>query len=1124
MSNFVHLHTHSEYSPLDGLSTVSEIAQQVVTNGQKAFALTDHGTCSGHPELQKVADQFGVKPIFGIEAYFVHDRNERPNPAPALSSFSSKEEFDLAKEKHKIASTKIKSGYHHLILLAQNEVGLRNIWAMSTEANQSFYYKPRMDWDTLERYSEGVIASTSCLSGPISNPLLEGDETLARSNLARLLQIFDDRLYLEIHTNQLEKQFEVNKALVSLGKEFSIPLLAVVDSHFSTADHQEAHNVWIACQTQKEINDGSELFNEDLDLYIQSEDEVRNNIAYLGESAVDESIKSSGFIADQCTARMFSKKTTPTFSKVGGAQKDAERMIDMCLDVWEQNTMGKRESQAVYLARFEKETKLLIDKKFCGYFLMVADYCQWAKQQGILVGPGRGSGGGSLVAYLMGITAIDPIEADLLFERFLTEGRTSLPDFDVDFPASKKAELHSYIRDRYGDDYVVTVGTHLRLKSKGVVRDIARAMKSSLPENYFLDIEAFSKFVEEAERGTAGLGLPWDELWSIHGDELATYRDKYPKLFEMADILVGRIKTYGKHAAGVVISTDQPLTGMFPLRKGDDEENSQMVAEWDMEALEDQGLIKFDLLTLRNLDTLQETVDLIKDNYGETVDFYKWGSKEFNDTDVWEMISAGQTKGLFQVETQLGTTYAKKMRPQNLAELADLITLVRPGPMNSGLTDLYLKRRSGEIAIEFPDPRLEKVLAKTYGSLLYQEDIMQTCMILGGYDSNEADEVRKILGKKKVEQAEAAGKEFVSRAVANGMSQGDADALWGQMAEFAKYSFNRAHAYGYAILAYWCAWLKYHYPVEFMAGVLSTIDKTRIPEFVKEAQKLGIEVLPPDINQSKSGFRAVNETVRYGIDSVKGIGNSAVEKIVHGQPYASLEDFQERSGANSGVFLLLAKCGAFDLLVSNRRALVKMIEDKKDGLDKRCNFKVEGLNKHNLPCSFDWDSEPVAINPRNGKTLKPKAPPKRCSIACRNYSAPNAGLDLSIEDYSDKEIMDIESTILGSYLSRTPFDAFDPEHRETLKQSAEQSTIATSGCFVVGGVLVRVTKKKTRRGDSMAFCTIETESENLDFAVFPKHWNQYNRVLQEGNLMLAEIEKTDRGATMKSMTPLAVRN
>jgi DNA polymerase-3 subunit alpha len=393
-------------------------------------------------------------------------------------------------------------------------------------------------------------------------------------------------------------------------------------------------------------------------------------------------------------------------------------------------------------------------------------------------------------------------------------------------------------------------------------------------------------------------------------------------------------------------------------------------------------------------------------------------------------------------------------------------------------------------------------------------------MILANYDSNEADGVRKILGKKKVDQVDAAGKEFISRAVENGLGAPQAEALWAQMAEFAKYSFNRAHAYGYAIIAYWCAWLKYYYPVEFLSGVLSTVDKTRIPEFIKEARRLKVSILAPDVNESRSGFRAVGNSVRYGIDSIKGIGPAAVSSIVENQPYTSWEDFQERSGANSGVLLLLAQIGAFDNLVSNRKALVNLLEAQRDGSSKRCVFKSETLNEHNLPCGFDWASEPDAINPRNGKVLKPKAPPKKCTLACRNYQAPEVGLDTSTGNYTTAEIQKIEMDMLGVYLMSTPFDSFEPEHRKVLLEEAEKAVTMTQGNFVLGGILSRVVKKQTRSGVDMGFCTIETEGENFDFAVFPKDWDRYRRKLKRGELFVVEIAKNPKGASMQSLMPI----
>lgn len=1126
VTGFVHLHTHAEYSALDGLSKVGEIMTEVKRHGQQAVAITDHGTCAGHPDFQMAADEAGIKPIFGIEAYLVDDRIARPGPAPSAAEFATSEEYDEALASHQARLKHLTSGYYHLVLWAEDETGLRNIWAMVTESNRDgFYHKPRIDWDTLERFNEGVIASTACLRGPLNVHLLEGDPDKARVNLARLLGIFSkDCLFLEIHTNGLDKQRVVNEALVQMSASYDVPLVAVVDSHYPTKQHTDAHNVWIACQTNSDVQDEGDLFAEDLDLYLQSENEVRANLAYLSSAVVDRAIGNTAAIANRCTVRLEGKTVMPIFSRSGGYERDAERLLDLCLESWDKKATGKNYDQATAIARFEREFKMLKDKKFCGYFLMVSDYCRWARSQGILVGPGRGSGGGSFVAYLAGITGIDPIEADLLFERFLTEGRTSLPDFDVDFPTSKRANLTAYIEHRYGPEHVIRVGTHTRLKTKGVVKDVARAIKSRLPLDYFSDIEKFSKFVEQAEAGSAGMGMPWDDLWIEHGEVLSPYREKYPELFDMADVLVGRLKSYGKHAAGVVISPDENLYESLPLRRGEDD---QMVAEFDLATLEKLGYVKFDLLTIRNLDTLQDAIDLVFERTGERINFDDWESSAYEDERVWEEIGLGHTKGLFQIETATGTRMAKRMKPLTLSEGADLITLVRPGPMRSGLTDIYLARRAGLEEISFPDPRLEDVLRKTFGTLLYQEDIMATCMVLGEYDSNEADGVRKILGKKQIEKVESAGREFVERSVALGMTEKDALVLWGQMAEFAKYSFNRAHAWGYAMITYWCGWFKVNYPVEFIDALLSTVDKARIPEFVSEARRMGIAVLPPDINTSKTGFTPGDNEVRYGLQSIKGVGEVAAKAIIAEQPFTSWDDFMARKGSkvDSGVVALLARVGAFDSIIPNRKALVTLLADEKSGIASQCIFKDPTFsNEYGLPCQFDWEAEPAPINPRNGKVTKKKPPPKKCTKACRNYTAPEPRSLDEGDDYTEIEIREIEHSMLGVYLTTTPFDDFEESHRQLLREEAEKASVADAGSFVIGGIVTRVDSKNTKDGKPMAFCTIETEAETIDFVVFTKKWAQCKEALTPGGLYVMEIEKNSRGANMLAVMPVTAEN
>ena len=1412
LTGFVHGHTHAEYSSLDGLSTVTEIVDEVVRYGQPGVALTDHGRVSGHPELQIACDKAGIKPIFGLEAYFQDDRFARSNP-----------EFD------KEVNHAIRYGYWHLILWAMNDEGLHNLWAMSTESFRDGMYdkKPRLDWDTLQRHSGGIMAASGCLRGPLSVPVLNDDEETAKARLGRLLNIFGDRFYMEIQPNALAEQEKVNRALVGLAKDFSVPLMATTDSHYPKKSHYAAHQAWIAVQTNSDVNDEGDLFSVNLDLYLQSEEDVRRGLAYLGSEVVDEAVRNSLDLVSRTSARIGGKPTPPVFSKKGGHERDAERLLDLCLENWKKVT-DKAQPQSVYIERFEREFKLLQQKDFCGYFLMVSDYCldpstpvltedmrwvevgklevgdrlagfdehkvvkqqkghrywhsaevvntrrivlptykitladgtetitsedhqwlvtspsgcaarwirtkdlrvgqraqrlvsewdepntweagylagildgegslstskmnnggrtltlsfaqkegvvldtslkildswgfdysvkdhgakrnglrsvslrggraeimrllgmvrpqrllakldvemlgrvvsidtpaivsieplgmgevvaletttgtlvaqgfahhncRWAKKNGILVGPGRGSGGGSLVAYLCDITEIDPVEGDLPFERFMTEGRTSLPDFDCDFPASMKERMLGYVRDTWGKDQVVQIGTHLRLKSKGIVKDLKRAMMSTLladeqrvldhavaNNNDYADAMAVqvarealtakraeietdmakvSKIVTEAERGTAGLGMAWDDLWIQFGDQLQPYRDKYPELFSMADVLQGRLKSYGKHAAGVVISTGRPLTDWLPMAQGEDEGN--MVTQFDMGTVEAIGLVKFDILTIRTLDTVQMAVDLIKDLRGVDVEIYSW-KEEYSDPQVWGEVAAAKTLGIFQIETSAGTRLCQQMGPRSLQELCDMITLVRPGPMNSGLTEAYLKRRAGLEPVSYPDPRMEQVLGSTWGCMIYQEQIMQACILLGGYSSDEADEVRKILGKKKVEKIGPAGQEFVSRAVQNGMEREAASRLWDQMAEFAKYSFGKAHAYAYAVLAYWTAWLKFHYPIEFFTAALSTIDKERIPEFIKELRRAGYTVLPPDINASGKGFKAEPLAVRYGLDSINGIGEAAVDYLVAGQYYPDFKSYdeyvtQKGTGANAAVQMTLARIGALDSLEPRRAAVVRMLEARKTGEDKRCVFKndevifstreilthrLEGQTEEefeewrrmNVPpdtCTFDWSTEEAPVNKRTGKKLKKKSLPKKCTKACRQYKAPEPVSLSEGEDFTDEEIRAIEHELLGVFLSSSPFDRLDPEDRQRLYADAEAMADGEAGrLYTVAAILMGIRLTKTRaNGDEMAFLKLDTETSTVEAVCFPRKWAEIKTGMYEGQLCLVVLEKQD---------------
>lgn len=1097
VTEFTHLHTHSEYSALDGLSRMEELAAKISAEGGQALAITDHGTCAGHPALQAACDKYDLRPIFGIEAYFVDDRHER------ASADSTPEE-----------TSRIRYGYHHLILLAKDNEGLRNLWALSTEGwrEGNVSGTPRIDWDSLQRYREGLICTTACLGGPLSDMIVKtGDLDGAIGRLSRLKSIFGEDLYLEIQPNDIPEQIALNKVLVELSEIYDVPLVAAVDSHYAHQDQEELHTTWLKCQLKEVKEDYWHL------AHCMDEQEVRKGFeGHIPAEAIERAIANTAHIADQCTARIESKIVMPVFHRQGGHERDAQRVREICEANWSRIRPGRVHSEQVYRERFEREYDLLSRKLYCGYFLMVADYVCWAKDNGILVGPGRGSGAGSLVAYLLRITEVDPVEHEILFERFITEGRKTLPDFDVDFPASKRSVIQNYLRDRYGDDHTLRIGTHLRYKNKGIIQKLFSAFAAELPPEAFADAKALSTLITEAEAGTAGLGLSWEDLWNQIGEDLEPYRRKYPDLFLKADQLVGRLNSYGRHAAGIVISTEEPLTDRLPLRGGED--GDQMISQFDMDALDGMGYIKFDILTIRTLDTLQATVDGAREHYGMSVDVYGF-DEEYSDPLVWDRICEGQTLGMFQIETVSGTKLVKRLKPRSIQDLSDVGALVRPGPTRSGLTETYLLRRDGIESVVFPDPRMTQFLSPTQGVMIYQEQVMQTAMELAGYDSTEADGVRKILGKKKVDQVVQAGHKFVDGCVANGMDAHAAETLWSQMAEFAKYGFGKAHSVAYAMVTYWTAWLLVHYPVPSLTALLCTVDKERIPEFVQQARKIGIRILPPDINASGRGFRPDGITIRYGLDAIKGVGEKAVENLELCQPFADFADFSARKDSrsvNAGVVLLLARVGAFDSIEPHRKALVQRLEGEKDGSSAQCIFKEPGLEgPGGLPCRYDWEAEPRPVNKRTGKLLKAKPLPKKCTKACRRYEAPGAVEVALVEPYTAREIRQIEQDMLGLQLSSTPFEVFAEEDRRDLREFAELLDKGMLGVYMIAGTLSRVRHHIDRAGRKMAFFTLITESTEADITVFAGEYGEYGATIQEGSFGMAEVKRDSGGVQLR---------
>jgi DNA polymerase III subunit alpha len=1085
---YAHVHTHSEFSALDGLSTCTEIAERAAMLGHSRVAVTDHGTCASHMDFQRACDAAGVAPVFGLEAYFCDDRKRR-----GLAG-------DRADQKEALS-------YTHLVLLAMDEQGLHDLWALSTESHRDSYGKARVDWDLLERFGGHLIATSACLGGVASELLLSGRRAEGESRLKRMHEIFGDRFYLEVQGNGLGQQIQLNQMLADFSYMHGVPLIAASDAHYPSPADARSQELWLTCRTGGRDDDYWHF------IHMQDADETLMGLEHLGQGHARSAIENAAVAAGRCDARITGMIAPPVFT--GSAREDGELLLSLCMRNWDR-TRGRSHGQREYIERFEREMDLLIRAGYCGYYDIVADYCSAARGEGILVGPGRGSGAGSLVAYQSGITGIDPMEHGLMFERFLTEGRIgkSLPDFDVDFPASRRPWLQDYVIGKYGEERVVRVGSHTRYRNRGIVAKLMSVMER---ENDWVqaraDGSAISKIIDSAEEHTAGLGLTWDQLHEQVGPLLEPYIERYPRLFDAAGHLAGRLYSYGRHASGVVLSPDVTLAGRLPLRAGDP--GDPMISEFSFDDLEWLGLVKFDFLTLRTLDTLQAVTDTVRTLRGHDQRMEDWG-EQYEDPLVWDLIGTGRTMGMFQLETTLCSRMCATMQPRSLADLAALNALIRPGPRNSGITKMFLDRRAGREEVSYQHPLLEEALAGTFGTMIYQEDILRTCQVLAGYTLAEADDVRKILGKKKVELVEKEGQRFMAGCEAAGIPPAVAKGVWAEMAEFARYGFNRSHSFSYAVLGYWTAWFKAHYPVEFYTALLTTVPKDRCPVIIREAQAAGIAVLPPDINESGAGFRPGPLQVRYGLHSIKGIGDVAVEQLLAARPFADWEDFDGRRGSavHSGVVLLLARCGALDSLVPSRSALVARLEYEQLDLGSKDCAHYGAVQAHQIgpaPCSFDWAAEPPPVSERTGKPLKGRPPPKKCTRACRRYSPPDEPDWDALDSYTPAQVRELELDTLGTWLSSTPFDDLGEDDREYLREQAHAARTGQPGVYRVSAIIRAVRLRTTRTGMPIAFVTLEPEDgEAIETAVFADQLHRFRPVLEEGRMILAKIGKTYR--------------
>ena len=1030
-ADFVHLHLHSQYSLLDGAIKLDELITRIKEFKMPAVAVTDHGNMFGAVEFYSQAMGAGIKPIIGCEVYVAPGSRYTKSNARGSSEAS-----------------------YHLILLCMNRTGYRNLcYLISAAYREGFYYKPRIDWELLEKHHQGLIALSACLGGelPTLINLNQPDEALQRAG--QMAEIFDDgRFYLELQENHLQEQAKANAGLIAISRELDLPLVATNDCHYLTRDNAFAHEVLLCIQTGKTMDDPNRMRFPNEEFYVKSPEEM---IALFPEQP--EAVANTIRIAERCNLELdFDTYHFPQY------EKPAEKTLDEVLA--EQSRVGLEERLAeirqvrelseadiaVYYQRLEEELTCIREMGFPGYFLIVADFINWGKDNRIPVGPGRGSAAGSLVAYAIRITDIDPIPYNLLFERFLNPQRISMPDIDVDFCIYGRERVIEYVREKYGAENVAQIITFGTMLAKGVLRDVGRAL--NIP---YGEVDKIAKLVP----GVLGITLQEAIDQEPRLKALIEKDSKVKELVKTSLALEGLTRHASTHAAGVVV-TPRPLPEYLPLYV--DPKSGGQVTQYAMSYVEKIGLVKFDFLGLKTLTVIENAVNLIRQ--GKNPDFDLKLIPD-DDTKTYELLSHGESTGVFQLESSGMKEYLVKLKPSCFEDLIAMVALYRPGPLGSGMVDSFIKRKHGLEKFSYDFPELEAILKDTYGVIVYQEQVMLIAQTLANFSLGGADLLRRAMGKKKAEEMAKQKKIFLEGARENRLDPKKAEAVFDLMEKFAAYGFNKSHSAAYALIAYQTAYLKAHYPVEFMAALL-TEDMENTDKVIKniaEVRAMDIEIYPPDINASERSFTVDEDAMRFGLGAVKGVGSAALESILQvrrEKPFASLQDFCERVDlrkVNKKVVEALIKCGAFDSLSGKRAQFYAGLEDAMEVGQRLQREQAAGQDSL-------FGSNEILTARGNGYGTLPE-----------------------VEEWDEKTLLSHEKESLGFYVTGHPLARYS----ETIKRFAtcEAAGLAERSdkeqvriCGIVSGIKELMTKK----GDRMAFVTLEDLSGSIEMIVFPE--------------------------------------
>lgn len=1053
---FVHLHVHTQYSMLDGAIRIKDLIDKTVEQEMPAVAVTDHGAMYGALEFYEKANKAGIKPIVGCEFYMaengmtIHDRSAGHN--------------------------------FHLVALAADATGYGNLMKLASIAQrQGFYYKPRIDFPTLYHHHEGLIVLTACLHGEIPWRITHNDMDGARKKAQEIQQVFGDRLYFEIQENGIVEQTIANKGIMQLGQELGIKLVATNDCHYLTKEESYAHEVLLSIQTGKTITDPNRFRFPTQDLYFKSAEEIQQQFSYCPE-AVANSLE----VAERCNLELrFGAHHFPIFPipEHDTLESVFERS---CWDGLTERLDHLRELQEVspelektYSDRLTMEIEVIKKMGFSGYFLIVADFITWAKAQQIPVGPGRGSGAGSLAAFCMYITDIDPIPYGLIFERFLNVERMSMPDFDVDFCKDRRDEVIEYVRGKYGgDDFVAQIVAYGSMKARAVLRDVGRVLEIPLPV-----VDRIAKLVPDELKITLKKAIDKEPRLRE-----AMKDDEVRELLTVAQTLEGLSRHKSTHAAGVVISPT-PLVDYLPVCIGP---NKEILTQYDMKYTEKTGLIKFDFLGLKTLTVIDRALKLIAYDVGKEVELSKI---PMDDPKTYALLCKGDSLGVFQLESDGMRELLIKMHPEQFTDLIALVALYRPGPLDSGMVDTFVETKHGRQLPDYPLPQIKSVLEETYGVIVYQEQVMKISNILAGYSLGDADILRRAMGKKIPEVMEEEREKFMAGAREKNIPEDKAKYIFDLMAKFAGYGFNKSHSAAYALIAYQTAYLKAHYPSQFLAALLSCdVDNTdKVVKYIAECRQNNIDVLPPDINESFNDFTVINDRIRFGLAAVKNVGGAALESIIaerkENGSFQSLSNFCNRidsSKVNRKVIESLIKAGAFDSMQVRRSQLMEVLDQALEQAKAVQRDRMSGqMSLFGL-----------------GGTGEAAAPAADITMP-------------EIEEWPELQKLAGEKETVGFFLTGHPLEGLSDQISLITDTDIEHVATWRDGQAVrIGGLLSSYKDHKSKKGDRMAFISIEDMSAAVEVIVFPSTFAECSEILKSDLplIVVGTVQQGERGA------------